>query len=479
MGTSAALPGNWLRINDIKVNKSLLLVVHCFYAAKQKTKYYKEGALLLYYHTLVSDFFNVSDPFAYPPEWRSAMDAGFTASQVSANDPLVLGVYWRCVWPISAGQPSGSVGQASSGSPFSASSIVPHDPKPYNVRIYLLGRTKEGVYLTKPVVRRPRCAVVPAVGGLNPNLRDPNAKFKFIPTPRTAIGEEGRPGPSLESGSTKGDLSLRSPEELAGNKLRAGRRAKTRIRRKVEANDLGRMLSVTFDTNEDAKVRTRPLNRRGGDVVDDLTSWEDARYYFGLFVERVRRKCKKLGLPYGLIAVEEVQKRGVQHFHFATNLPFTHAEWLSLWGYGTVWYSGETGNRSSRRREVRDPGSSVAAVSSYMTKYLAKTFDEVEDLLEPGSVRRTAGAARYHASRSLVLPFVEYLIEPENMGAFHEKLGEGGFEVVGDPFLVEKDGYIFAWWQKSVRLAMESKGVTPAPAGACAEDARGAVLPFT
>lgn len=203
-------------------------------------------------------------------------------------------------------------------------------------------------------------------------------------------GEDGRSGPSLERGSTNPNFGVRSPlslEEQAENKLWAAKRTKTRIRRKVEANSLGRMLSVTSDTNEDAKIRTRPLNRRGGNAVDDLTSWEEARYYFGLFVERVRRMCKKLELDCKLIAVEEVQKRGVQHFHFATNLNFTHAEWLALWGYGTVWYSGETGNRSSRRREVRDPGSSVAAVSSYMTKYLAKSFDEAEGAAVGGSVR--------------------------------------------------------------------------------------------
>ena len=342
-------------------------------------------------------------------------------------------------------------------------SIVPHDAKPYNLRVYLLGHSKEAVLLRRIVIRKPKRSLLEAV---------------------RATGKDGRFGPSLEGGSTKPDFGLRSPraaseEERRENKVRAGRRAKSRIRRKVEANNLGRMLSVTFDTNEDAKVRTRPLNRRGGEAVDDLTSWEEARYYFGLFVERVRRKCKKEGLAYGLIAVEEVQKRGVQHFHFATSLQFTHAEWLKLWGYGTVWYSGETGNRSSRRREVRDPGSSVAAVSSYMTKYLAKSFDEVEGDFVAGSVRRTAGAARYHASRSLVLPFEEYLVEPGDMSAFQEKLEEGGFEVIGEPFPVEKDGHIFAWWQKSVQLAMKSGDLTHAPAGACAEDAGGGGLPFT
>ena len=328
--------------------------------------------------------------------------------------------------------------------------IVPHDAKPYNLRVYLLGHSKEAVLLRRTVIRKPKTSKSP-LEALKPN------------------GKDGRSGPSLEYGSTRGDLSPRSSErslqEQQENKSRAGRRAKTRVRRKVEANDLGRMLSVTFDTNEDAKVRTRPLNRRGTGPVDDLTSWEDARYYFGLFVERVRRKCKKLGLCYGLIAVEEVQKRGVQHFHFATKLDFTHAEWLALWGYGTVWYSGETGGRSSRRREVREPGSSVAAVSSYMTKYLAKSFDEVEGDAAAGIVRRTAGASRYHASRSLVLPFEEYLVEPGDISAFQEKLEEGGFDLIGEPFPVEKDGHIFAFWQKSVKLAKDWGDLAEGPSG--------------
>ena len=328
-------------------------------------------------------------------------------------------------------------------------SILPHDCKPYNLRLYLLGKSKEGVFLRKPVIRKPK------------------VKKSLLEAVRPT-GNDGRSGPLLEGGSTRGDLSPRSPEELAENKQRAGRRAKSRVRRLIEANDLSRMLTLTFDTNEEAKVRTRSLSRRGSGAVDNLQNWEDARYYFGLFSERVRRKCKKLGVSYDLIAVPERQKRGVQHFHFATKLLFTHAEWLALWGYGTVWYSGGTGGRAGRRRENKDPGSSVAGVSSYMTKYLGKAFDEEpsEDPAGPGQESfRSAGAARYHRSRSLVLPFEEYLIEPGDMSGFQEKLEEGGFEVVGEPLAIEKDGMTFGWWHKSVQLAIERGDLSAGSAG--------------
>ncbi len=332
-------------------------------------------------------------------------------------------------------------------------SIVPHECKPYNLRVYHLGKSKEGVFLRKPVIRKPK-PEKSLLEAIRPNAKD------------------GRSGPSLECGSTRGDLSPRSPEALhealQENKQRAGRRAKSRVRRLIEANDLARMLSVTFDTNEEAKVRTRSLGRKSNVAVDDLGSWENGRYYFGLFIERVRRRCKKLGLTYDLIAVPELQKRGVQHFHFATKLPFTHAEWLALWGYGTVWYSAGTRGRAGRRRENKDPGSSSSAVSSYMTKYLGKAFDEQpsEDPAGLGEqAYRSAGASRYHRSRSLVLPFEEYLIEPGDMSGFQEKLEEGGFEVVGEPLAIEKDGINYGWWHKSVQLATERGDLSAASAG--------------
>jgi len=76
------------------------------------------------YNTLVSELFDTSDEFAYPDELRPAMEAGFTASEASANNPLVLGDHWRCSWPVSAALAPRSVGQASNGSPVSASSAA-------------------------------------------------------------------------------------------------------------------------------------------------------------------------------------------------------------------------------------------------------------------------------------------------------------------------------------------------------------------
>lgn len=73
-----------------------------------------------------------------------------------------------------------------------------------------------------------------------------------------------------------------------------------------------------------------------------------------------------------------------------------------------------------------------------------------------------------------MLPIEEYLVPSGDMNAFKEKLEEGGFEAVGEPFPVEKNGHTFAWWQKSVQMSIESGDLTPAPAGAArAEDAGG------
>jgi hypothetical protein len=233
------------------------------------------------------------------------------------------------------------------------------------------------------------------------------------------------------------------------------------------------MFSLTFDTNEQAKVRTR-------DVNGDLADWELARRYFARFRRRVKRYCDKHGLTYDLVAVAELQKRGVQHFHVATALPLRHADLLAMWGYGTVWISG---GRAARRRDKRRPGSEASYVASYISKYMGK--DMVQEPEEgPEQERGQAGGgavsgrgfhkSRYHRARSLKLPFEEHLLEPGDMSAFQGVLEQDGFQMSCEPFLIEKEGVTYGWWARSVQMSMESGHLThaPAPAGG-GEDAGG------
>jgi hypothetical protein len=241
----------------------------------------------------------------------------------------------------------------------------------------------------------------------------------------------------------------------------------------VEANNLSTMFSLTFDTSEVAQVRTRR-------VVGDLSDWEQARSHFSLFRKRVKAWCNRHGFVYDFVAVSELQKRGVQHFHVATSLPLRHADLMALWGYGTVWVSS---GRAGRRREKRRPGSEASYVASYISKYMGKDMVQQPGGQEPGDPAASSSVrgwhkSRYHRARSLKLPFEEYLLEPGDMTAFQQVLEEDGFEMVVEPRPIEKDGINFGWWARSVQFARESGDLARAPAPAeGGEDARARSAP--
>ena len=70
---------------------------------------------------------------------------------------------------------------------------------------------------------------------------------------------------------------------------------------------------------------------------EDVTEYEVAKKYWGLFLQRLKYKLKtqyQVELKY--IAVHELQKkRNVYHFHFMSNLPYIPQNELSqLWKYG-------------------------------------------------------------------------------------------------------------------------------------------------
>ena len=299
-------------------------------------------------------------------------------------------------------------------------------PKPYNLRIYSLGAYREGVFLRD--TRSRRAARMPGDKKLR-QMQDQRSRCPM-------------------------------PPDVEGNQQSAGQRAKTMLRRVIEANSLGTMVSLTFDTNDVAKYRTRRLNRRSEDAVDDISDWSIARhYYLKLFMGRLRRFLAKQGLKSDVVGVWELQKRGVWHYHLATNLPLKWEQWDKVWGYGFVKVS------RGRRRGQTVSGSSVAGVSAYMTKYLGKSLDarsepraeaDMSEGLEEVQEKPEgipAGSHRYYRSRNLELLYVEHLEEPGDMSAFQERMEAEGFKMVKEPTRIEKGGVDYGWWVRSVKVA--------------------------
>ena len=310
-------------------------------------------------------------------------------------------------------------------------------PKPYNLRIYSLGTYREGVFLRDTRARR-------SAGTLgDKTLRRTQVQSSWCPV----------------------------PPDVEGNRQAAGQRAKTMLRRVIEANNLGTMVSLTFDTNDVAKYRTRRLNRRSGGAVDDISDWGVARHcYLKLFMGRLRRFLAKQGLKSDVVGVWELQKRGVWHYHLATNLPLKWEQWDKVWGYGFVKVS------RGRRRGRTVSGSSVAGVSAYMTKYLGKSLNvrsepraqaDMSEGLEEVQEKPEgipAGSHRYYRSRNLELLYVEHLEEPGDMTAFQEHMEAEGFKMVKEPSRIEKGGIDYGWWMRSVKVTEKSAPpATPSP----------------
>ena len=319
-------------------------------------------------------------------------------------------------------------------------------PKSYNLRIYSLGAYREGVFLRDTRTRR----------------------------------AAGTPGDKMLRQMRNQSSRCSMPTDVEGNRLAAGQRAKTMLRRVIEANSLGTMVSLTFDTNDEAKYRTRRLNRRSGSAVDDISDWGIARhYYLKLFMGRLRRFLAKKGLKSDVVGVWELQKRGVWHYHLATNLPLKWEQWDKVWGYGFVKVS------QGRRRGRTVSGSAVAGVSAYMTKYLGKSLgaksqpegqaqlaEGMEEVQEkPEGI--PAGSHRYYRSRNLELLYVEHLEEPGDMTAFQERMEAEGFKIVKEPSRIEKGGMDYGWWMRSVRVTEKS---APSAASSPSPPAKGAPL---
>lgn len=156
----------------------------------------------------------------------------------------------------------------------------------------------------------------------------------------------------------------------AMNRERSARRARTQVRRLVKAMHLDTMLTLTY--------RENMVDR--GRMARDLD----------VFIKRVRR-----ALPsFQYVCVFERQKRGAWHAHLAVQRVQSHymhkgvlvksydllrAIWRAVVGDGNIDIS-----RAARKRQ-RD----VGKLSQYLSKYIAKGFEEGQE----GDSYRASGKA--------------------------------------------------------------------------------------
>lgn len=148
-------------------------------------------------------------------------------------------------------------------------------------------------------------------------------------------------------------------EVEAANRLRAARRAKTRVRRLCKVMGADTLLTLTY----------RALQ----------TDLDLCKRHLKEFNRRMLRV-----LPgFAFVACFELQKRGAWHVHIATRnipaaLPGQHGEWRSFNVIRAIWRSvtGDLGGNIDLQRRKHHSQKSAAQVAGYIAKYIGKGFED-------------------------------------------------------------------------------------------------------
>ena len=212
-----------------------------------------------------------------------------------------------------------------------------------------------------------------------------------------------------------------SDEDAAENRLRATRRARTKVRRLCKAKGLTTLLTLTYREN----------------MVDRERMARD----FDVFVKRVRRVIP--GLEY--VCAFERQKRGAWHAHIAVRKVLSHyshggklvqsyALLRSMWR-GVVGVDNGNVDVSRNRRVQR----SSAKLAAYLSKYIGKTFDQAEKFVNSysasGRALPLAVLERVPGSSSDAFAALFDLLAPELAigDLFTSMIGGGGLYVCLSP----------------------------------------------
>ena len=212
-------------------------------------------------------------------------------------------------------------------------------------------------------------------------------------------------------------------DRAALNRERSARRAKTKVRRLCKHKGLTTMVTLTYRENMTDRAR----------MARD----------FDVFVKRLRRVIP----DFQYVCVFERQKRGAYHAHIAVPRVLSHYlhKGVMVKSYDllrSAWRAvvGLDGGNIDVARSKR-VGRSAARLASYLSKYIAKEFDQA---IDAGDSYRASGRA---LPRAVVLLSAHQLLHeaagdlvellgPELKGCreFHQALLDcGGFFVVLSP----------------------------------------------
>jgi len=193
---------------------------------------------------------------------------------------------------------------------------------------------------------------------------------------RQDVWEEIRPATADELEMWAREREEGEEERREANRLRAARRAKTKVRRLVKVLGLDALLTLTYKGN-----------------MQDLTL---CKAHMKEFVRRIRRLLP--GFVY--VAAFEQQKRGAWHVHMAIHalprdLPVSGVKVKSFNVVRAVWRSvvGDLGGNIDQARRKRWSRQSSGKLAAYLSKYMLKAFHEGDEW-----------SNRYSASAGLQLP---------------------------------------------------------------------------
>lgn len=169
-------------------------------------------------------------------------------------------------------------------------------------------------------------------------------------------------------------------EEREDERRRHLLRAKKKVQRLVNRNNLHYMWTVTFAPNYNTNVqglkKVVPVELQGDreEIMKVWSRWE----------QRFQSLCSEHGLKFKYVMVLERHegsktsslKKGTYHFHIATNMRIDKHLLQKLWGYGIVWIDDFNKSKklidgkvtlSGKRDPITDPG-------LYISKYIGKAL---------------------------------------------------------------------------------------------------------
>lgn len=158
------------------------------------------------------------------------------------------------------------------------------------------------------------------------------------------------PDGSMEMGYSCGNNTSQTPKPAKGipSSHSSLRRSKSQVRRLIQSMPGRAFLTLTY--------------------AENMTDYKQAEADLSLFRRRAKRKYGK----FDFVAVAETQKRGAWHWHLILDGFYPYREIRNLWPHGFI--------------DIRKVQNAKQA-ARYLTKYVAKTFDQDWPPSKPRYVR--------------------------------------------------------------------------------------------